>query len=214
MMLRLVPAIAALALAGCASLPGVSAQDGDAAIDAAVAADRAFAERAAREGQWTAFRATATTDAVMFLPEPVEVSRFLAGRANPPASVRWWPTEAYASCDGRTVATRGGADWPGGQHSHYLTWWGQQPDGAWRWSMDTGATVATAPAAGRRLTRRVASCANRSAMPSPFANDQRHGASADGTLRWALEGDGPAARVLVRMWDGSALQLIADVPIA
>ena len=41
-------------------------------------AERGFAVRAQRDGQWTAFRATADADALMFVPQPVKAQELLA----------------------------------------------------------------------------------------------------------------------------------------
>ena len=43
----------------------------------AIDAERAFAADAQQRGQWTAFRATATEEAVMFVPQPVNAQAFL-----------------------------------------------------------------------------------------------------------------------------------------
>ena len=72
-----------------------------------VDAENAFARDAQRLGQWSAFARYADTDAVMFNPQAVWARDFLKGRKNPPASVRWWPTHSFTSCDGRTAVNTG-----------------------------------------------------------------------------------------------------------
>ena len=43
----------------------------------------------------------------MFTPQAVWAHEFLAGRKDPPQSMRWWPAESYVSCDGRTAINTG-----------------------------------------------------------------------------------------------------------
>ena len=75
----------------------------------AVDAERAFAADAKRIGQWTAFRKYADETAVMFTPQAVWAHEFLAGRKDPPRSVRWAASNSWVSCDGRTAINRGPA---------------------------------------------------------------------------------------------------------
>ena len=50
---------------------------------AIVQAELAFARLAQEEGQWTAFRETATDDAIMFTPDLVNAQQWLKGKADP-----------------------------------------------------------------------------------------------------------------------------------
>src|SRR3546814_5917844 len=90
----LLPALALLSLAGCASPSG----RGDlydrplaANPSAFIAAELAFARLAQDKGQWTAFRETAAADAVMFMPQRVLARDWLKGRADPAQAVTWQP---------------------------------------------------------------------------------------------------------------------------
>src|SRR6476659_1146456 len=89
--------VAVLALAACAggSQGPRYARDPNfrqgANPSAAIAAELAFAQLAQDKGQWTAFRETATADAVMFVPQSVQAQAFLKNRANPAVAVKWQP---------------------------------------------------------------------------------------------------------------------------
>ena len=78
-----------------------------AALPTAIDAERAFAADAQRRGQWTAFRATATEEAVMFVPQPVNAQAFLKDKADPPQPLKWWPASSFVSCDGNLAVNHG-----------------------------------------------------------------------------------------------------------
>src|SRR5678816_3356190 len=61
------------------------------AVPTAVDAERAMSRDAQINGQWTASRAYAGPDAVIFTPQAVWARDFLRGRKNPPAAIRWAP---------------------------------------------------------------------------------------------------------------------------
>ncbi len=201
-------------LAGCMTPTGGERTLQQNAIDAAVEADRAFARDAERLGQWTAFRSTATQDAWMFLPQPTRAHEFLRGREDPSVSVQWWPTRAVVSCDGMAVANVGGASWPSGGATRYLTWWVRESDGQWRWTMDTGETVASPPRRTDAVERSFASCDNLDAMP-PLEPTPHSGSSPDTTLRWwhFPAANGRPARVRVDSWDGSAFRMMVETGV-
>ena len=75
---------------------------------AVIAAELAFAKLAQVKGQWTAFRSTATKDAVMFVPQMVYAQAFLKDKADPASAVKWQPHQVWSSCDGTLAVTRGG----------------------------------------------------------------------------------------------------------
>jgi hypothetical protein len=70
-------------------------------------AERAFAAKARAEGQWTAFRAFADPQAIMYAPGPVPVARLLAGKADPAASIAWAPARTITACDGTLAYSTG-----------------------------------------------------------------------------------------------------------
>lgn len=104
----------------------------------AIDAERAFAADAQAKGQWTAFRAWAADDAVMFVPQPTNAQAWLKGRADPKRSVKWWPTASYVSCDGRIAVNTGGWTRSDGTFGYFSTVWTVANDGRWKWVMDHG----------------------------------------------------------------------------
>ncbi len=62
-----------------------------AAAPTAIDAERAFSRAAQRNGQWTASRAYADSDAVIFTPQAIWARDFLKGRKDPSAAIRWSP---------------------------------------------------------------------------------------------------------------------------
>ena len=182
-----------LSLTGCISAGIGAARYAAHESDPAVQVERAerdFAMLAQHEGQWTAFRATAAADALMFVPQPVSAQTWLAGREDPPRSVAWQPHAVYVSCDGDTAATTGAAQWPGGSHGMFTTIWQRQADGGWKWIADHGAPVTTPRVAPAKVTYRRARCAANAALDRPAAlvrdaaDAVGGGVSEDGSLHW------------------------------
>jgi hypothetical protein len=123
--------------------------------------ERAYAALAQTRGQWTAFRATAAPDALMFVPEPVPAAQWLGGRRDPPVSVMWWPSRGWISCDGRLGINFGPWIRRGGRLlGTFTTIWAKQPDGGWKWQLDLGGVSPRAVAAGDSVTPAPASCGN------------------------------------------------------
>lgn len=101
-------------------------------------AERAFAAMAGRDGQWTAFRATAADDAVMFVPAMTNAQAWLKGRADPKLPYVWGPGRTVTACDGTLAVSSGGSVRPGGtSFGVFTTVWKSTPDG-WRWVLDQG----------------------------------------------------------------------------
>ena len=193
----------ALLLAGCAT--GGSSSDRErynrvmgapvANPSAVVQAELAFARLAQEEGQWTAFRETATDDAIMFTPDLVNAQQWLKGKADPAQAVTWQPHHIYMSCDGSMAASTGAWQNARGESGHFTTIWQQSDFGQrrpdrnveWKWVFDDGQPLATPLAEPDYVETEVASCkAGASARTSPTgltANGQT-GASADGSLIW------------------------------
>ena len=180
-----------LSLSGCLAVAAVSYADHQAdPFVQVVRAEQQFALMAQSQGQWTAFRATAAPDATMFVPQPVNAQAWLAGRADPPRAVAWQPHAVYVSCDGRTAATMGAAQWPGGSHGRFTTIWQKQADGDWKWIADQGGDVAAAIPAPATIVQRSARCARSAnlASPAPLIRDATDavggGRSTDSSLVW------------------------------
>lgn len=120
-----------------------------AAPDTAVAAERAFAAQAQTEGQWTAFRAWAAPEGIMFDGGPKNAHELLKGAKDPPASVMWWPGRSWVSCDGGLAVNTGPWLRRGGlSHGTFTTVWKRQDDGGWKWLSDNGRDTPKAVAAG------------------------------------------------------------------
>jgi hypothetical protein len=138
-------------------------------------AERDYARAAQTRGQWTAFRATAAPDALMFVPQPKPALEWLEGRPDPPVSVMWWPARSWLSCDGRLAVNFGPWLRKGGALAGtFTTIWARAEDGAWRWKLDRGNSVPRPIAAGDRPKLVKASCANLGAArnaPATAARD-------------------------------------------
>jgi hypothetical protein len=102
------------------------------------AAERAFAAQAQRDGQWTAFRANAAPEAVMFAPEMVRTADLLRDQPDPPRALMWWPARTITSCDGTLAVSTGPWTGPGNGTGTYTTVWRRQVDGGWKWLIDSG----------------------------------------------------------------------------
>ncbi len=199
-----------------------------AAPSTAVDAERAFAARARKVGQWTAFRETADTTAVMFTPQAVWARDFLKGRKDPKTAIRWWPTQSFVSCDGDLAVNVGG--WRGGGgHGYFTTIWARQKDGGWKWSVDGIDTLKTPLPVPVRAATRKASCANLKRIPRAYAAtteataemagkppaDAGQGRSADGTLAWSWTVSKNGARHTdTRLWNGARYVRVLNQRVA
>lgn len=190
--------------------PGSSmSQRGYADPSAAIAAEVAFAQLARDKGQWTAFRATAAPDAVMFAPAMVLAQQWLRRQANPPVPLSWQPYQVWSSCDGSLMLTSGA--WQRGDaHGWFTTIWQRQPNGAYKWVFDHRDAAKDALPEPDMIAAKVADCPDRrpgehtaggphsgrrkpekpvQAPPEPFDPTARQGHSDDGTLIWQVHAD-------------------------
>lgn len=163
---------------------------------AVIATEIAFARLAQEKGQWTAFRTTATKDAVMFVPQPVYAQDFLKGKADPANAVAWQPHQVWSSCDGSMAITRGAWQAPGGTTGYFTTVWQRQKDGRYKWVLDQGDELPMPLDAPEMIVAKVADCPagyrpERAPKPRDFkgklpALDPAHlaGRSFDGTMSW------------------------------
>lgn len=174
------------------------------------AIDRRFARTAQQEGQWSAFRQFAAAGALLHMAHgPQDAGQWLAGRADPPQSVGWWPTAVWASCDGTLAISFGRYIEPTGIVGSYATVWTLQGDGEYRWAYDMGGPdnpqpPLPAPRAEPDINTivvpaidvidgRVADCRRGGALPPAPSTSPPDGAqggggrSADGTLQWRWE---------------------------
>ncbi len=194
--------IAALAACSQGPRPGRDLRP-SANPSAVIAAEIGFAQLAQDQGQWTAFHETATSDAVMFVPQAVQAQAFLRGRANPPVAVKWQPHQVWSSCDGSIGVTRGA--WQGPKGSGYFTTvWQRQQGGGYKWVLDQGTDLPMALDAPEMIAAKVAEC--RPGAPLPAAAvpaDRRSGESNDRTLRWRTAVSADCSRnYRIQLWDG------------
>lgn len=188
-----VTALLVLALAGCASASGdrFSRSLGATANPSKViATELAFARMAREKGTWTAFRAYATKDALWPSPAFENVQQALKGVPDPAEPVVWGPDAAWSSCDGSFAVTTGGAVFPGGRTSRFLTVWQRQKDGEYRWVLDQGFDREEGYTETDMIPAQIAECPMARAKSS---NEVRRGegwssgASNDGTLAWRTD---------------------------
>lgn len=192
-----------------------------------VDAERDFARRAQVEGMWTAFRATAAPDALLFVPSHVNAQEWLKGRADPPIAPMWWPAKVTLSCDGLLAHSSGPTLRDGGRtRGYYSTIWRRSSDGEWRWTYDHGATTNNPGTPGDRPEIKRASCDNlgaarvaadeiRALLADPKVQMLNKpvglGASPDGSLVWTVTTTGkqipglkqPFYEATVLRWNGS-----------
>lgn len=215
-MRRLFAASIALAmLGGCASQPDdIRNRPLGPNPSAFVAAEIGFARLAQDKGQWTAFRETSAPDAVMFVPQRVKARDWLKTQKDPAEAVKWQPHAVYVSCDGNVGATTGA--WQKGAAAGYFTtiWLRDPKSGKMMWALDHGDSLAAPRAEPDFIETRLATCGSHPVEPveAEFeGKDRAIGHSPDRTLRWTsvVSPDG-ARRVIVHLWDGSAMQPVID----
>jgi hypothetical protein len=132
---------------------------------ALIAAESAFARMAREKGQWTAFAATSTDDAEMFVPQRTLAKAWLKGRANPPQAVQRQASSVWMSCDGSAGVTFGGYQ-DGTANGWFSTVWQRQPKkGNYKWVLDQGGALAAPLAGADFITGKVADC-----VPRPHRN--------------------------------------------
>ena len=200
--------------------------NGNANPSAVIAAEVAFAQLAQAKGQWTAFRATATKDAVMFVPQMAYAQAFLKGKADPAAAVKWQPHQVWSSCDGSLAVTRGAWQRADGSTGYFTTVWQRQKDLGYKWVADQGEPLPMPLDEPEMIAAKVADCPagyrpERAAKPRDFkgslpALDPAHraGRSLDGTLGWevTVAPDG-ARRFVVTMTSAGKPLTVQDLQV-
>ncbi|HEX4847067.1 MAG TPA: hypothetical protein VFV30_02890 [Novosphingobium sp.] len=169
---------------------------GNANPSAVVAAEVAFAQLAQEKGQWTAFRTTATKDAVMFVPQMAYAQAWLKDRPDPAKAVTWQPHQVWMSCDGTLAVTRGAWQGPNSTSGYFTTVWQRQKDGKYKWVLDQGEELPMPLDPPDMIVGKVADCPpgyrpGRGPRPKDFKGNlppldpaRRSGQSLDGTLGW------------------------------
>ncbi len=142
-MLKLTGVLAAMALLTTNALAASRAKPADAA--AVIAAERAFAARAALVGAAPSFLEFMTDDAIVFSPDPLLARAVYGARPAPKLPkdggtlLNWWPNFAGVARSGDLGFTTGPATVNGGPAGiFYFTVWARQPDGGWKWIFDGG----------------------------------------------------------------------------
>lgn len=133
-----------LALLFLLSLPAFAQPSSlQADLDAMVASERAFARLSEEKGFKESFLTYIADEGIMFRPNPVKAKEGLKERPDPPIKLTWGPSFAE-------IARSGDMGWTTGPwerrtqgsdevlYGHFVTVWKKQPDGNWRWVIDTG----------------------------------------------------------------------------
>lgn len=129
-------------------------------------AERAFAAKAQRDGQWTAFRAFAADDGVTFAPAMVNAQKLLGPLKDPATAIMWWPARSISACDGSLAISTG--PWINkAEHGTFTTVWQRQPDGGWKWLLDHGRNTPSRVSAGDAVKTSRASCVRIMRPPVP-----------------------------------------------
>ena len=187
----------------------------------AVDAERAFARDAQIKGQWTASRAYADPDAVMFTPQAIWARDFLKGRRDPQAALHWSPNASYVSCDGRMAVNTGPWQNANGRQSGFFTTVWEQEKGQWHWISDGRHTLKRPLAARKTPLVRKASCEGRAPGPPLMGppttkrgpggvapDDFGRGYSQDRTLGWDWRvGPKGVRRFRTFLWTGRGYTL-------
>ncbi len=204
----LVPLLAVAAAALVAAKPPLRFQPDPSSV---IAAEIAFSRMAQDKGQWSAFRATAADDAVMFVPQRVLAKDWLKGRADPPSPVKWSPSIVYVSCDGNLAASTGNWTRPDGTVGYFTTIWRRDKKGAWKWIADHGDTLAKARDVPEFLSGKVATCKRPERPDGPPPGKDAPPPPPDDSLLWSAQvaTDG-SRRVTVQMWNGSGYDIVID----
>jgi len=120
-----------------------------------IAAERAFAAKAAEAGVTASFLAFMADQAIVFSPQPVSAKALYGSQ--PPGKtpkeggplLAWWPNFAGVSRSGDLGFTTGPASVNGKPPGlFYFTIWARQADGGWKWVYDGGVQADGAAAPG------------------------------------------------------------------
>ena len=139
-------ALSAMGLAACATVPAPENAEQE-----MMAADRAFAARAMEIGAGPAFVEFAADDVTIFPSAGVPQTGKAAVEAwtstwPQDMVIAWAPEAAHAGSGGDFGYTWGYATYTtagqeGASYGKYITVWQRQPDGAWKWIADMGASA-------------------------------------------------------------------------
>jgi ketosteroid isomerase-like protein len=150
-MLWTLAALAALPLFAAPAITTVTV-DRQAALDAVVAAEKAFARTAAEKGTREAFLQYLSDDSVLLAPGPVPGKEMWKARPAPPSFLSWYPVVADVSLAGDLgwdtgpwqLRPKGKAD-KNVLHGFFITLWRKQADGSFKAELDGGGSNAAPP---------------------------------------------------------------------
>jgi ketosteroid isomerase-like protein len=189
-MLKTMLALAATGLLGAAHARAASSAADPAPV---IAAERAFAARAAEVGVAQSFLDNMTDDAIVFAPDPVRARSVYGGR--PPAKtpkeggtlLAWWPNFAGIARSGDLGFTTGPAEANGKRVVQYFTVWQKQPDGRWKWIYDGGADSDAGQSPGRDAPVEAMSAGDATPLEPSVAMAQVKAAEAALTTRASVD---------------------------
>jgi ketosteroid isomerase-like protein len=146
-------------LAAVCAVPCLAATvDRQAALNAVVAAEKAFAKAAAEKGTRAAFLEYLAEDSVVMVPRPLPGRATWEGRPVRPSLLAWFPVAADVSLAGDLGYTTG--PWelrPKGKgdtnviHGFYTTFWRKQADSSYKVLLDGGITCPAPPASATEV---------------------------------------------------------------
>jgi len=135
----------AVLVAACLVSPSAHADD---ALDAVLAADRAFATLAAESGAQGAFLEYLAADSVLFRPGAVNGREWLQTHEEASGRLEWSPAVGVIACDRQLAVTIGPWTYRQGTavaSGHYLTIWRKDSADSWAVVLDHG--IDSAPGA-------------------------------------------------------------------
>ena len=211
MAMRIILAVVALmALTACARPQSPRAAVPSADLGEVAATERAFASAAREEGTWSAFRRYAAPDALWPTPAFTLAPADLAGLPDPPEPIIRGPQQVWASCDGSFAVSTGGARFPDGHRTRFVTVWQRQEDGAYRWVLDQNLPDDGAKPDARSVPTNIADCLPvkpGGSGPVRREEDWTSGRSDDATLAWQTTlADDCAREVVVRLRRGNKMR--------
>ena len=208
-------------LAALVAIPGLAEVDRQAALNAVVAAEKAFA-KAAEKGTRAAFLEVLAEDSVVMVPGPLPGRATWEGRPVRPSLLSWYPVAADVSLAGDLGYTTG--PWelrPKGKedtnvlHGFYTSFWRRQADGSYKVLLDGGISTPVPPPAAVEVK---IGKANPAKVETPPQVEEARGKftilSADRAFAKAAAARGTAAAYAGFLAEDSRLHREGAVPVA
>ncbi len=110
-------------------------------LERLVRTERAFSAASVSGGIKAAFLQFLADDGILFRPGPVPGKKWMAEQPPSEGELSWRPVFADLSWAGDLGYTTGPYEFrmsQGPRHGHYVTVWKKQPNGAWKFVVDTG----------------------------------------------------------------------------